>query len=183
MTDCKKLIMGFGYREGKTYSWNGKKEYQGGLTGLARTACDNGADEVLICDRSVTDEDHEAVIGAIKETARTVDEPILAGGYVKRLEDVKKYLYAGASAVYLDVSCQDNVDMMKEAADRFGSEKIYAYLPDLTYLSKVDEYTQLGASVMVLKTSGPVPSLTELGEIGEIHGQCLIFCEIGRAHV
>ena len=39
---------------------------------------------------------------------------------------MKKYLYAGASAVFLDVSYEDNVDMMKEAADRFGSEKIYA---------------------------------------------------------
>ena len=80
MTDCKKLIMGFGYRNGKTFSWNGKLEYEGGLKELARTACDNGADEIFICDRSFSDEDHEAVIGAIKETARTVDEPILAGG-------------------------------------------------------------------------------------------------------
>ena len=176
MTDCKKLIIGFGYRDGKTLSWNGKMEYEGGLTELARTACDNGADEILIYDRSATDEDHEAVIGAIKTTARTVDEPILAGGRVKRLEDVKKYLYAGASAVFLDVSYQDNVDMMKEASDRFGSEKIYAYLPSLSYLNRVDEYVQLGASVMLLKTSGQVPSLTELGEIGEIASECLIFC-------
>lgn len=47
MTDCKKLIMGFGYRNGKTFSWNGKLEYEGGLKELARTACDNGADEIL----------------------------------------------------------------------------------------------------------------------------------------
>ena len=75
MTDCKKLIMGFGYRNGKAFSWNGKLEYEGRLKDLARTACDNGADEIFICDRSFSDEDHEAVIGAIKETARTVDEP------------------------------------------------------------------------------------------------------------
>ncbi len=85
MTDCKKLIMGFGYRNGKAFSWNGKLEYEGRLKDLARTACDNGADEIFICDRSFSDEDHEAVIGAIKETARTVDEPILAGGRIRRL--------------------------------------------------------------------------------------------------
>ena len=176
MTDCKKLIMGFGYRNGKTFSWNGKLEYEGGLKELARTACDNGADEIFICDRSFSDEDHEAVIGAIKETARTVDEPILAGGRIRRLEDVKKYLYAGASAVFLDVSYEDNVDMMKEAADRFGSEKIYAYMPDLSYLNRVEEYIQLGASVMICRASGPVLSLAELGEIGEISCRSLIFC-------
>ena len=115
MTDCKKLIMGFGYRNGKTFSWNGKLEYEGRLKDLARTACDNGADEIFICDRSFSDEDHEAVIGAIKETARTVDEPILAGGRIRRLEDVKKYLYAGASAVFLDVSYEDNVDIDRKS--------------------------------------------------------------------
>ena len=176
MTDCKKLIMGFGYRNGKAFSWNGKLEYEGGLKELARTACDNGADEIFICDRSFSDEDHEAVIGAIKETARTVDEPILAGGRIRRLEDVKKYLYAGASAVFLDVSYEDNVDMMKEATDRFGSEKIYAYMPDLSYLNRVEEYIQLGASVMICRASGPVLSLAELGEIGEISCRSLIFC-------
>ena len=67
----------------QAFSWNGKLEYEGRLKDLARTACDNGADEIFICDRSFSDEDHEAVIGAIKETARTVDEPILAGGRIK----------------------------------------------------------------------------------------------------
>ncbi len=89
MSDYKKLIAGFGYREGKAYSLDGETVYRASLTELARTACDNGADEVLIFDRSSTDEDHEAVIGAVKETARAVDAPILTGGRVKRLEDVK----------------------------------------------------------------------------------------------
>ena len=176
MTDYKKLILGFGIKEGKAYSWNGQAEYGKPLTDLARTGCDNGADQVLLYDHSENDEDHEAVIGLIKETARTVDEPILAGGRVRRLEDVKKYLYAGASAVFLDVSREDNVDMMKEAADRFGSEKIYAYLPDITYIPQAEEYAQLGASVMILKTSAQVPSLQELGEIGESGHEALIFC-------
>ena len=82
MTDYKKLILGFGIKEGKAYSWNGQAEYGKPLTDLARTGCDNGADQVLLYDHSENDEDHEAVIGLIKETARTVDEPILAGGRV-----------------------------------------------------------------------------------------------------
>lgn len=176
MTDYKKLIVGFGLREGKTSSWDGQSDYHGTLSELARMGCDNGADEVLIYDRSQDDSDHEAVIGAIKEIARTIDEPILAGGRVRRLEDVKKYLYAGASAVFLDVSREDNVDMMKEAADRFGSEKIYAYLPDASYISGTEEYAQLGASVMILGTASQVPSLAELGEIGESGHESLIFC-------
>ena len=134
MTDYKKLILGFGVKEGRAYTWDGRTVYGSPLAVLARQGCDNGADEVLIYDHSESDEDHESVIGIMKETARTIDEPILAGGRVRRLEDVKKYLYAGASAVFLDVGREDNVDMMKEAADRFGREKIYAYLPNVSYI-------------------------------------------------
>ncbi len=86
----------------------------------------------------------------MKEIARLSDIPVILGGRVRRLEDVKKYLYAGAKAAFLDVSLDENVDLMKEAADRFGDDKIYAYLPDCSYLERTKEYAQLGASVMIL---------------------------------
>ena len=43
---------------------------------------------------------------------------------------MKKYLYAGAKAVFLNVDVDENVDLMKEASNRFGDDKIYAWLPD-----------------------------------------------------
>lgn len=139
----KKLIPAFG-------CVNGKEKRGGDLIALSRFHCDNGADELMIQDLSEDDSDHEKTIRMIKETARAVDIPVLTGGRVKRLEDVKKYLYAGAKAVYLDVSDEENVDLLKEASSRFGSEKIYAYLPDISYIGRVEEYMQLGASMMIL---------------------------------
>ncbi|MEG0369989.1 MAG: phosphoribosyl-AMP cyclohydrolase, partial [Hungatella sp.] len=111
---------------------------------------DNGADELLIYDPSETDEEHEHMIGMVKEIARAIDIPLIVGGRVKRLEDVKKYLYAGASATFLNVSDDDNLDLIKEASHRFGSEKIYAYLPDFSYLKRTEEFEQLGACKMIL---------------------------------
>ena len=90
------------------------------------SACGNdGADGLVFVDGSRIDEEHEYNIGLIRKMARAIDIPIFAGGRVKRLEDVKKYLYAGAKGVFLDASAEENVDMIKEAADRFGSEKIF----------------------------------------------------------
>lgn len=111
---------------------------------------DSGADELFLHDLSESEEDHERTIGLMKEIARLSDIPVILGGRVRRLEDVKKYLYAGAKAAFLDVSLDENVDLMKEAADRFGDDKIYAYLPDCSYLERTKEYAQLGASVMIL---------------------------------
>lgn len=152
--DCKKLIAGFGIRQGQAWKLNDLKScYNEDLLSLARYLGDSGADELFIYDISDTEEDHENTIGLIKEVVRLSDIPVIAGGRVKRLEDVKKYLYAGSKAAFLDTGDDENVDLMKEAVDRFGDDKIYAYLPDASYLSRTKEYAQLGASIMILGDS------------------------------
>lgn len=83
-----------------------------------------GADAIYITEISETDEEHDKNIDAIKEIVSTIDVPVIVGGNIKRLEDVKKYLYAGAEKAVLDLSKTSNADMIKEASDRFGKDKI-----------------------------------------------------------
>ena len=148
---CKKLIPSFGCREGQAIILDEGQEYfSNDILSLCRYYSDNGADELLIHDLSETDEDHERTILLIKEVAREIDIPIITGGHVKRLEDIKKYLYAGAKAVFLDVADDNHVDLIKEGSHRFGSEKIYGYLSELSYLKRAEEYEQLGASALVI---------------------------------
>ncbi len=160
MADYKRLIAAIGCREGKAVLLDGSGAESGrSLKSLASLYNDNGADELLIYDLSETDQDHENTIGLIKEIARSIDIPIITGGRVRRLEDVKKYLYAGARAVFLDGGDFDNIDLIKEASDRFGSEKIYVYLASMHLLRRVQEFLQLGASKMILDVSGNVEML------------------------
>lgn len=155
MMECKKIIAGFGIRDGKAVRLDDPETfYNENLLTLACFYGDSGADELFLFDFSETDNEHEKTIGLIKEIARLSDIPVITGGRVRRLEDVKKYLYAGAKAAFLDVSLDENVDLMKEAADRFGDDKIYAYLPDASYLERTKEYAQLGASLMILGHAG-----------------------------
>ena len=74
----------------------------------------NGADEVLIYELSENDSEHDTNIKTIKEIADAVDIPILLGGNIKRLEDVKKYIYAGAKMAVLDASKDNNIALIKE---------------------------------------------------------------------
>ena len=55
-----------------------------------------GADGIVMTDISEDDEEHDAFMGGIRELARRVEAPLISGGRVKRLEDVKKYLYVEA---------------------------------------------------------------------------------------
>ncbi|CCZ04426.1 Phosphoribosyl-ATP pyrophosphatase [uncultured Eubacterium sp.] len=84
----------------------------------------DGADEVYIFEISSTDEEHETNIGIIKEIVAECDIQILLGGNVKRLEDVKKYLYAGAKMVILEDSKESNRELVNEASERFGADKV-----------------------------------------------------------
>lgn len=94
---------------------------------LCESLCDNGADELYIIDESDSDKEHDINIGIMKQIASAVDIPMLIGGNIKRLEDVKKYLYAGGAMAVLDMSKDSNIALIKAASDRFGTEKIAVY--------------------------------------------------------
>ena len=92
---------------------------------------DTGADAIAFFDSGASREGLEKNIPVIKEIAREVDIPIIACGGVRRLEDVKKLLYAGASKVCMKSAPLDDISIVKEASDRFGSDRIIVTI-DLT---------------------------------------------------
>ena len=51
--------------------------------------------------------------------ADSVDIPMLVGGNIKRLEDVKKYIYTGAKKAVLNVDT--DMHLLEEASSRFGT--------------------------------------------------------------
>ena len=153
MKDCKRLIAGF-YVTGTQGSTWGGHPLERSLPRAGADAFRRGADQLWVMDGSQDDEEHEYVIGQMKELAKEADEPIFAGGRIKRLEDVKKYLYAGASAVFLDARIQENVDLISEASRRFGPEKIYVLVPDESWICRAPEYARLGAGGIILSWAG-----------------------------
>lgn len=177
MISYKKIIPSFGCRNGQALMPDYREDKVPGsdILNLSRYYSDNGADELLILDLSEDEKDHEKTIGILKEIVRDIDIPLIAGGRVKRLEDIKKYLYTGAKAAFLDVSIEENIDLIKEASSRFGSEKIYAYLPSMKYFDRTEEFSQLGASMMILD----VPGLTQedLNRIGASQQDFLLLCD------
>ena len=72
---------------------------------LCRRLDDGGADELMLVDVSSDDAGHDKSIGMMKKIIRNADAQVIAGGRVKRVEDVKKYLYAGARMVFLQACC------------------------------------------------------------------------------
>ncbi|MBQ6319814.1 MAG: bifunctional phosphoribosyl-AMP cyclohydrolase/phosphoribosyl-ATP diphosphatase HisIE [Lachnospiraceae bacterium] len=85
----------------------------------------SGADAILVFDLSNSDEEHEEALLIIRSVTKAVDTPVYGAGNVKRLEDVKKLLYAGCKKVALNMAKQSNIDLIEEAGKRFSGKKIY----------------------------------------------------------
>lgn len=107
----------------------------GDVEALAKLYSDNGADELLVFDFSSEDEEHERAIGKIKDICAASEIPVIAAGNIKRMEDVKKLIYAGCAKTVLNFSKQSNIDLLEEVSKRFGKEKM------VVSISAVEEFT------------------------------------------
>lgn len=109
----------------------------------------NGADEILVFDISETDQQHEANIGSMIKIQDNVDIPMIVGGNVERLEDVKKYIYSGAKKAILDGSKESNLKLVSEASERFGSDKIAVLVNNDFDFTKINQLKYDGASLVI----------------------------------
>lgn len=96
----KRLIPCIFIAGGKAVKWfNDKSVLDDDVVGLAKYYSDHGADELLVFDLSDSDDEHEEAFNLMRKINRFIRIPMVAGGNIKRLEDVKKILYAGAKRV------------------------------------------------------------------------------------
>ena len=116
---------------------------------LATFYNNRGADELLVFDLSSSDSEHDANIGTMIKIQDAVDIQMIVGGNVKRLEDVKKYIYTGAKKDILDMSKDTNVEIVKEASERFGSDKIAVMLNKDYDFSKIKQLKYDGVSLII----------------------------------
>ena len=116
----------------------------GDLKELTKLYNDSGIDKILIYDLSTGDEEHEKNIHTVKDIFRTVEIPIYAGGNINRLEDIKKFIYAGCKQVVLNGAKSVSMSLAEEGAKRFGKDRMIVSVKNIDFLFKhkdeLDEY-------------------------------------------
>ena len=123
--------------DGKAVKWfDDPTPVSDDVVGLAKHYSEKGADELIVFDLSDSDEGHDESIDLIRKINRVISIPMIAGGNIRRTEDVKKFLYAGAKRAILNFSKQISIDLIKEVAERFGKERIAVSLNDFDTLFK-----------------------------------------------
>ncbi len=117
---------------------------------LVSSYMENGADEIIVFDMSYDDASHEEALDLIKEIVKTSEAPVIGGGNVKRMEDIKKILYTGCSGAILDYRLASNIEITEEVSQKFGKEKIMACFDEEAVISKNKDLIENYVSSLIL---------------------------------
>ena len=150
---------------------------------------DQGFDQILVFDLSVSDEAHEEALLTIKKMCDISQIPIYGAGNIRRMEDVKKLLYTGCKKAILNFGKEESEELLKEVSLKFGSDKIAISIAsaDNLQLNKdlIEKYADelilideqalkncLGASALPMITMIPDVSLSKIFTILEQPNVC-----------
>jgi len=91
---------------------------------LAKYYNEQGADELSFLDITASYEDRKIIIDIIKKAAKEVFIPLSVGGGINSVEVIRELLSAGAEKVSIGTAAVKNPDLVKDAANKFGSQAI-----------------------------------------------------------
>ncbi|OIO69255.1 MAG: imidazole glycerol phosphate synthase subunit HisF [Zetaproteobacteria bacterium CG12_big_fil_rev_8_21_14_0_65_55_1124] len=85
---------------------------------------EQGADELCFLDIRASHESRDTLYHMVTEVAEHVFMPLTVGGGVKALGDIENLLHAGADKVSINTAALFTPELVKNAAERFGSSTI-----------------------------------------------------------
>jgi cyclase len=83
-----------------------------------------GADELTFLDITASHENRDTLYDVVSKTAEACFMPLTVGGGVRKSEDIRKLLLAGADKVSINTAAVNNPDFVREAAQKFGDQCI-----------------------------------------------------------
>ena len=83
-----------------------------------------GADELCFLDITASHEARDTLYDIVAQTASQCFMPLTVGGGVRKVEDVRNLLLAGADKVAINTAAVSRRELVKEAAEKFGSQCI-----------------------------------------------------------
>ena len=91
---------------------------------IARKYDEQGADELVFLDITASSDARETMVDVVRRTAEQVFIPLTVGGGIRSVEDIRRMLLAGADKTSVNTSAILRPDLIREGAERFGSQCI-----------------------------------------------------------
>lgn len=90
----------------------------------AKVYNDEGADELVFLDITASHEERKTMVDVVRRVAEAVFMPFTVGGGISTCDDIRELLNAGCDKVSMNTSAVRNPALVKESADKFGSQCI-----------------------------------------------------------
>jgi len=91
---------------------------------IARRYDEQGADEVTFLDITASSDRRDIILHIVEACAAQVFIPLTVGGGVRRVEDVRRLLNAGADKVSMNTAAVNDPDLVFDASSKVGSQCI-----------------------------------------------------------
>jgi len=83
-----------------------------------------GADELVFLDITASSDSRATMIDVVERTANEIFIPLTVGGGVRKVEDIRQLLRAGADKVSINTAAINDPELITRGADRFGRQCI-----------------------------------------------------------
>ncbi len=91
---------------------------------IARRYDEQGADELTFLDITASSDDRDIIVAVIEAVAAQVFIPLTVGGGVRKVDDVRRLLNAGADKVSINTAAVQTPELVNETTGRYGSQCI-----------------------------------------------------------
>jgi cyclase len=91
---------------------------------IARRYDGEGADELAFLDITASSDARDILLAMIEAVAECVFIPLTVGGGVRRVDDVRRLLNAGADKISINTAAVQNPQLVADASGRFGAQCI-----------------------------------------------------------
>ena len=91
---------------------------------IARRYDEQGADELTFLDITASSDDRDIILHIIESVAAQVFIPLTVGGGVRKVDDVRRLLNAGADKISINTSAVQNPQLVADASGRYGAQCI-----------------------------------------------------------
>lgn len=105
---------------------------------IAKRYNNEGADEITFLDITASHEGRETTIQTVEKMASEVFIPLTVGGGIRKVEDIRNMLNAGADKVGINSAAISDPEFVARASERFGSQCIVLAM-DAKKVSKAGE--------------------------------------------
>lgn len=89
---------------------------------LGKFYSDSGADELVFYDITATHEGRETFVNTVKAIAEELTIPFTVGGGIRKADDFRTMLLAGADKVSVNSAAVMHPEIIRESAERFGNQ-------------------------------------------------------------